>query len=109
MLSIQPFAVQKKKFNLSLPLALMAEFEKMVKTYGERKKWAAFAAAALLLLDLPEDTRRQIVGDLVAAEIGGSRLDKLITAAKDGRLRTAAESAAEALSDEFKKKPKGAA
>lgn len=106
MLSVEPLGVEKEKFNLSLPLALMKEFEAIT---DSRRKWAGFAAAVLALLDMPPEARRLLMGNVVASEIGGRSMESLIGAAHAGELRSQMVEQVKAIAADSKRKPRGVA
>lgn len=58
----------KIAFNLSLPPELMEEFDRVMQRFGPKKKWAGFAAAVLLLLEIGDDGQDQRIGEVFAAD-----------------------------------------
>lgn len=96
MLAVKAVGVEKEKFNLSLPQPLMKEFQSLVGHLPKGAKGIAFAAAVLMLLDMPEDARGILIGEVNSTEMGGRSIEAMIDMAKKSALRREQEEKATA-------------
>lgn len=65
----------KKNFNVSMPAALVKEYERMCGFVGDREKWLVGAAAILALAEHSDDEIKQRIARIAGAESVGLTAD----------------------------------